>query len=41
MDIWFSRYDNAFVFVHVSDRFMITDTDKAYICWLFDGEGSV
>ena len=41
MDIWFSRYDDAFVFVHVSDCFMIPDTDKAYIAGLFDGEGSI
>ena len=41
MGIWFSRYDDAFVFVHVNICFMISDTDKAYIAGLFDGEGSV
>ena len=41
MDIWFSRYDDAFVFVHVSNCFMIAQTDLAYIAGLFDGEGSI
>ena len=41
MDLWFSRYANSYVVIHISIRFMIPDTDKAYIAGLFDGEGSV
>ena len=41
MDIWFSRYDDSSVNIHVSGCFMIPDTDKAYIAGLFDGEGSI
>ena len=41
MDFWFSGYANSYVVIHISIRFMIPDTDKAYIAGLFDGEGSV
>ena len=41
MGIRFSRYDDPYVFIHVSICSMIPDTDKAYIAGLFDGEGSI
>ena len=41
MGIWFSRYDDPYVIIHVNICFMIPDTDKAYIAGLFDGEGSI